>query len=97
MISLYVFVCDMGMPVFCLTLMDTSNSQTLDSVKSLYLWRTRRFHSVGRWNTWHLKWSIVRVMIRLQTGGRMVSWWWVCRSHVSAHTNSDPGRAFIIH
>lgn len=94
---LCAFVCDMGMPVFYLTLMDTSNSQTLDSVKSLYLWRTRRFHSVGQWSTWHLKWSIVRVMIRLLTGGRTVYWWWVCVSHVCAHTNdSDPGRAFII-
>ena len=72
--------CDMlcALSVSYWTLMDTSNSQILDSVRSQYSWRTRRSHSVARWSTWHLKLSIAKGTTRQPTGGRTAYWWYVC-------------------
>ena len=70
-----VVICDVA--AFCLTLMDTSNSQTLDSARNRYSWRTRRSRSVGQWSTWHLKLSTAKGTTHQLTGGRTACWWYV--------------------
>ena len=70
-----VVICDVA--AFCLTLMDTSNSRTLDSARSRYSWRTRRSRSVGQWSIWHLKLSTAKGTTRQLTGGRTACWWYV--------------------